>query len=161
MPCVRLRESVHFISRDLDARDWSWSAEWLSNVFESLSHTGEMQVTACRLVMSMSQFERLCSQSAVCLWRDLTSIDIQWKQWVHSNKTAFIVCPPTDSTFVLYFSLWAGVSGDRPGDMKKRIHFILARALVGSQIYENIREPYWGLRVDDYYLRPRAVRENY
>ena len=28
--------------------------------------------------------------------------------------------------------------------------FVHTRALVGSQISDNIREPYWGLRVDHY-----------
>jgi len=59
-----------------------------------------------------------------------------------------LCCTLLDSYKVLGF--WIVL---RNMEMKKRTHFILARALVGSQIYDNIREPYWGLRVDDYYLQ--------
>ena len=73
-------------------------------------------------------------------------------QYWHPVK-AFIVSNARSFLFIFYILGLYRSCSENWGKEEKNT-FVLARALVGSQIYENIREPYWGLRVDDYYLRP-------
>ena len=72
-------------------------------------------------------------------------------QYWHPVK-AFIVSNARSFLFIFYILGLYRSCSENWGKEEKNT-FVLARALVGSQIYENIREPYWGLRVDDNYLQ--------
>jgi len=136
MPCVRLgcESPFHFISRVRSDRV-QLTAEMCIWVTES-----DLRSASHRQTRDEDE-----SVSVSCL---LVTLSQYW----HPVK-AFIVSIARSFLFIFYIlGLYRSCSENRGKEEKNT--FVLARALVGSQIYENIREPYWGLRVDDYYLRP-------